>query len=336
MKNRAWTGLGSVAVWCTIVAVSPHATAQTLPNYGYEWATITHPGNRAPIPEVMRFNRTFSYGSVGYTYRMAKTEVTIGDWLEFLNAYEPFIQGDPHNSERTGFWIVYSPSTRTFIPREPGIENRPVTSSWRTAARYTNWLHNDKLNEAWAFEIGAYDTSTFTQNPNESYNDQLTRSPGARFWIPSYDEWIKAAHYDPNRYGVGEEGYWLFPDGGQQALVSGLPGEGGETDAGFFFPPEVRLDTAQYPHVQSPWGLLDVSGGVAEWNEVFIDRRHRGMAKSERRRLLAFDELGEGLTFHPPIAPFFGVRIASIPSPGAGMFLAPAFTLCVLTRRRVQ
>ena len=319
-----------------MLTITPYAAAQAPPNYGYEWATITHPGNRAPIPEEMRFNRTFSYGSVGYTYRMAKTEVTIGDWLEFLNVYEPFIQGDPHNSERTGFWIVYSSSQRKFLPLEPGIENRPITSSWRTSARYVNWLHNGKVSEAWAFENGAYDTSTFTQNPDETYNDQPAHHPDAKFWIPTYDEWIKAAHYDPNRYGAGQEGYWLLPDSGQEWMISGVPEDGGETDAGILFPWKVRLDVASYPHVQSPWGLLDLAGGASEWNEEFIGKTHRGTAISERRMMQPLEELGEGLWYRPPIAPFHGLRIASIPSPSTGALLVPAVYIVVRRRRSLE
>jgi len=39
---------------------------------------------------------------------------------------------------------------------------RPVGDiSWRVAAMYCNWLHNDKRNDRAAFLNGAYDVSTF-------------------------------------------------------------------------------------------------------------------------------------------------------------------------------
>ena len=82
--------------------------------------------------------------------------------------------------------------------------------TWRTAAKFSNWLHNDKASSIAALQDGAYDTSTFTTNPNQTFNDQLTHHPVAKFWIPTLDEWIKAAHYDPNRYGPGEGGYWEY------------------------------------------------------------------------------------------------------------------------------
>ncbi len=114
----------------------------------------------------------------------------------------------------------------------PGTEEYPTNLSWRFAARFCNWLHNDQSLTQGAFESGAYDTSTFTTNPDGTINDQAVRSPGARFWIPSENEWIKATYYDPNRYGPGQDGYWLQPAGHTEPLISGDPDQGGETSAG--------------------------------------------------------------------------------------------------------
>lgn len=83
--------------------------------------------------------------------------------------------------------------------------------NWRVSAMYCNWLHNGKQNTLESLQSGAYDVSTFHTNPDGTFTDQITRSPGATFWIPSLDEWIKAVHYDPNRYGPGKGGWWESP-----------------------------------------------------------------------------------------------------------------------------
>jgi hypothetical protein len=82
--------------------------------------------------------------------------------------------------------------------------------SRRNAAMYCNWLHNDKSTDRSAFLDGAYDVSTFTYTPFGAFNDQITRHTTARYWIPSWDEWLKAAHHDPNRHGPGQEGWWFW------------------------------------------------------------------------------------------------------------------------------
>ncbi len=235
---------------------------------GYEWAVITHPGNRHTIPEETPFRPDVPIGGVDYIFRMATTEVTVGQWFEFVSAYAPFYSldfgiadpaftGQSINYSFAGLWIYGDIS-----------HQRPSDMSWEYAARYCNWLHNGKINEQWAFESGAYDTATFTFNPDGTPNHQFRRSPGARYWIPSLDEWTKAAHYDPDRYGPGQEGYWLYPNGSNERSRGGglLPKEGGERNAGPFWE-GWPIDVASFPHVRSPFGLLDASGGIAGWLE---------------------------------------------------------------------
>jgi hypothetical protein len=97
---------------------------------------------------------------------------------------------------------------------------------------------------------------------------QLTPSPGARYWIPTWDELAKAAYYDPNRYGEGVEGYWQYPNRSDTFLRVGLPEDGGETigdltsQMGRSFN---EWDVRQYLNTQSHYGLLDISGTVPTW-----------------------------------------------------------------------
>ena len=57
----------------------------------------------------------------------------------------------------------------------------PVTYiGFLEAARFANWLHNGQGNGS--TETGAYDIS-----------DGIKRQPDARYWIPTENEWYKAA-----------------------------------------------------------------------------------------------------------------------------------------------
>ena len=151
---------------------------------------------------------------------------------------------------------------------------------------------------------------------------------------------MKAVHYDPNRYGAGEEGYWQQPGGREAPFVSGLPGHGGETNGGLDFGkvgfgPHLNVDA--YPESRSPWGLLGASGGRWEFTETWgpgdrrIDRVRHGsqwflFGHDDWDRL---DQFGSSL----PTSSTSGFRIVSIvPSPGgAGVFLV---AVAFLSRRR--
>ena len=248
-------------------ACSP-AAAQVPPSYGLDFVTVGAPGNAAYAggPTGQMAGR----GSVGYEYRIMRTEITNQNWIEFCNAYGPHYNGSPTSVFLTGGGVgaYYNTGGQVVYWTSPSLGQAPASPTWRMAARYANWLTNGKVNEAWAFESGAYDASTFTPNPQGGFNDQRVHTPGATFWLPSLDEWIKATYYDPNRYGPASGGWWTYPDQSDDPLVIGLPGEGGETNASLGWMNEKGpLQVGLYPWSASPWGMLDASGGLREMAE---------------------------------------------------------------------
>lgn len=326
-------------VWAALAgsaAFTSAALAGPVPDYDFEWASVGAVGNRAPIEsEVPGYWPYMHYGSVNHRYRITKTEVTYGQWLEFVNAYAPFNQGPPRAFEMTGFYLSYNAGTGQYSMTN-GADRAPMETSWRMAARYCNWLQNGKVAEQWAFETGAYDTSTFGRNPDGTFTDQLTHNADAQFWIPTYDEWVKALYYDPNKYGQGQEGYWAYPHANDSEPISGLPQDGGETNAGILWSEELMfMDVGSYPDVQSPWGLLDGSGGQREWSETAFDAYSRIMDGSRFGMGNAFPyyDLLDFWGFVDPDA-HFGFRVASqVPSPASVLLLTCPFNLC---RRRVR
>ena len=109
----------------------------------------------------------------------------------------------------------------------------------------------------------AYDTSTFGIDANGNWTDQLTHNPNARYWIPTLDEWMKAVHYDPNRSGPGQGGYWMYPNSSDTSPIYGPPGTG-QANAGFTLPGNAQYDILLGLPIRdrSPWGLLDTAGGT--------------------------------------------------------------------------
>jgi formylglycine-generating enzyme required for sulfatase activity len=329
-------------------ALGPVAHAEVPPSYGYEFVTVGDPGNRPSNASEDNFGLNRQLGAIDYTYRMARTEVTVAQWLEFVDAYAPYYEhpfggsvalrtfrSDQINS------FFFDPEPFPPLRISPGVDpNEAVTVGWEYAARYANWLHNDKNPEQWAFESGAYDTSTFGFDDEGYLTHQLEPSPGAKYWIPSRDEWIKAAHWDPNKNGPGEGGYWQYPTSTDTPTThSLLPEDGGERNAG---PDELfPLPVGSFPHIQSPWGLLDAAGGQAEWTSTQANKNQAYGEGSEWGRYylpgsdstspdrLGFAGLGGNVATNTT-----GFRLASaVPSPGPVVLLAG---LLVIPSRRRQ
>jgi formylglycine-generating enzyme required for sulfatase activity len=321
------------------------------PNSGIDFVRIgaTYSGAGNPAYQSANPNDFVNgRGSVNYEYKIGRFEVNTAQWVEFFNAAfdRPTNDRIPWLLPPT-FWGAQStmPTTpggqRWIVPA--GNEMRAVGDiSWRMAAIYCNWLHNGKSLDRSAFMSGAYDVSTFGFFGNR-FTDQEAHSPDAKYWIPTWDEWLKAAHFDPNKNG-GAGGWWQYDIGSDTAPVYGPPGTG-QANAGFSAPDPFVIPLGAYPTVQSPWGLLDIAGGTTEWTESIQDFG----AMSERYRLFdgsrwsqdAFQaSLGDRIREYggefPQIGTFdHGFRIASaVPSPGIGALGAGLCIMCASRRRR--
>jgi hypothetical protein len=159
---------------------------------------------------------------------------------------------------------------------------------------------------------------------------------------------LKAAHYDPNKHGPGQGGWWQYPNGTDEPLTPGLPGEpGAQTsyrvdESGF---DEFTISVGAYPDTQSPYGLLDVSGGAYEWTETYLPdnfqtKRIFGGSLAGPEDL---SDLGVNqdviwrLGSDSPSLPFgfSGIRVASaIPTPSGAVLLGIAMVVGGIRRGR--
>ncbi|NLS93320.1 MAG: SUMF1/EgtB/PvdO family nonheme iron enzyme [Planctomycetaceae bacterium] len=259
---RFWSGLAGVAVCAAFVSgVSGDVFNMPVGLTSLEFVEVGNPGNGAD---------TTGFGAVGYTYNIGKYEVTAGQYTEFLNAVAAT---DTHglyyykmadiNSESVG--IVRNGSSGSFTYEvAPGCANRPVhfVSFW-DAARFCNWLHNGQGGPE-TTESGAY----------INIGDQATfaRQAGAKFFIPSEDEWYKAAYY---KGGGTDTGYWLYPtqsdtDPGRD--LNDISGNNANYK-GDPYPIQSPYKTTVVGEFQdsgSAYGTFDQGGNVWEWNEAVV------------------------------------------------------------------
>jgi len=215
--------------------------------FNMEFVTIGNPFNTAdtsgdPNPA----------GSVGYVYGIGRFEVSIG----MINKYNE------------NFGIANS---LVITPNIDGT-NKPIrNASWNEAARFVNWLNTSKGGFA------AYKFTTTGVNEDIALWDPVLdpfdydplnkfRSKRATYVLPSYNEWYKAAYFDPNK--PGGAGYWIYPTGsntaptavpfGTQTGTAVYLGGGGLGDG------PADVDSAGG---LSPYGVMGMGGNVLEWEE---------------------------------------------------------------------
>lgn len=260
-----------------LTAFGPSVIADIDPRSGVDFVRVGAPGNApwtgsAPFPYT---NDTFGRGGVAYEYNIGRFEVTTAEWTRFFNAALDRAPGDAIPWVLApNYWGATSTSPTTPGGRRwavpAGNEMRPVGNiSWYTAAVYCNWLHNNKSTDRSAFLSGAYDVSVFGGLDRFV---PITHAANAAYWIPTWDEWLKAAHYDPNRNGPGQGGYWMYSNGTDSPVTAGPPGTG-QANYGWRdgTNSQFLVSLGAYPQTLSPWGLLDAAGGTSEWTEGIIE-----------------------------------------------------------------
>ena len=235
------------------------------------------------------------------------------------------------------------PGIRYRLRGVPSAELLPVSGiSFNMAALYCNWLQSGQSVEPSLLQSGSYNMSVVPSGPAPNQNLYPTHQPGARYWIPTLDEWIKAANYDPNRFGSGHAGWWTYRNSSDSPGSPGPPGVG-TTSAGWEDPlgHEWDIPLGSYPASQSPWGLLDTSGGAAEWTEEISNpslpnptERYTFFPTAGPGLLQYTEWIGSAYSAHAVgLDSLTGLRIASaVPGPPSAVVLmtcaAQAFLRC--------
>lgn len=295
-----------------------------------DWVTVGNPGN---APD------STGYGAVGYTYNIGKNEVTISQYAEFLNAVA---KSDPYNLYRLDMeydsavaGIARSGSGTVGDPYSYGVigsGNRPVTYvTWFNAARFVNWLHNGQ--GSGSTELGVY-------NLNGAIKGSFSRQPDAKVWLPTEDEWYKAAYYDPTK-NIGAGGYWLHANQ-SDSVSSNRIGDSGAAnflDGNHTFE-ENGLSSyltevgAYGADSRSHYETNDQAGNVWEWSGTQVDSKNgliRGGAFASPESELRSDS--RVLIGPTSFSPNVGFRLAGIPE-SSTMTLLALFGFSFLTHRR--
>ena len=176
--------------------LASYSNPLSLPNF----VTVRDINNLNDVPN----GHGNSYGRVEHVYQIGSLLVTNAEYVLFLKAvastdtsglYSTSMAGDRGGITRSGAVGSYDYETKTNYADKPVI-----WVSWFDCARYCNWLHNDK---------GSGSTETGAYNLSGAAADQApAKTVGAKYWIPTENEWYKAAYYAA--VGGGSYKYWTY------------------------------------------------------------------------------------------------------------------------------
>ncbi len=215
--------------------------------FGIEFVEIGSPGNSAdttgsPNPA----------GAVPYTFDIAKFEISRDMIIKANNV--------------GGLGITLD--SMSFVTGGARADMPATGVSWFEAAKFVNWLNTSKGYQA-AYN---FDSSGNFQlwDVGNSWTDSVRgtnrfRHKDAHFWLPSVDEWYKAAYYNPV-----SDTWFNYPssDGSvPTAVTSGTDDKTAVYNQSFSQgPADITLAGGL-----SPFGVMGLGGNVWEWEESAFD-----------------------------------------------------------------
>ena len=270
-----------------------------------DWTNV---GNTANVAD------TTGYGSVGYTYNIGTYDVTNAQYVDFLNAKGSSNSAGIYNgimgtAGLYGSNITQSGSSGSYsYSVSSTYANMPVCGvTWFDAARFSNWLGNGQ--GSGSMEAGAYTL-------NGASSGIITANAGAGVYIPSEDEWYKAAYYNGST-----STYSLFPNGKDTITTVDANYDG------------VGLVNVSYG-TPSHYGTYGQGGNLWQWNDT-VSGLSRGLRGGFWSGYGSTYLASSGSTLADPSGVYVavGFRVASIPEPGC-MFLTLLASGILVTRRK--
>jgi sulfatase modifying factor 1 len=306
MKPHIRFTLG-LAVLASVSLVTP-----TLAVVNIDWVPVGNAGN-APDPATGSL-----YGAVGYAYNIGRYEVTNAQYAEFLNAKGGSNSNGIYNTGMASYGIAQTGSAGSYTyTLTSGLENRPVVYvSWYDAARFTNWLGNGQGG-------GDMETGAYTLNGNAGI---IYANPGATVFLPSENEWYKAAYYNGATLA-----YSLYPNG-QDTITT--------ADANYGHSVGHSTDVGSYSGAPSSYGTFDQGGNVWEWNDALIFGSSRGLRGGSWFDL---GFVGDGYYLESSLRDgagpssedgAVGFRVASVPEPTSVVLTMFASGMLLIRRKR--
>ena len=283
-----------------------------------DWVTVGDPGNTADDT---------TYGAVADAFQIIKYEFTNQQYKTFLNSVAAtdtysLYSADMGSNARGGITQSGASGSYTYAVKS-NMGDKPVNYvSWFDAARVSNWLMNGATGTS-STETGAYTLAGGTSGNAPAVNN------GATFYVPTEDQWYKAAYY---KGGSTNAGYWDYAtqsDTDPTAVTAGSTGIGSSGSTGNFANyNSAAIWNGQTGNVTtvgtnggaSAYDAFDMIGNLREWNDL---TGAAGSSRGVRGGSWGVDAFALSSSFRFTDAPSFeggsvGFRLASpvaVPEP---------------------
>ena len=271
-----------------------------------DYVSVGHAGNAAD---------STGYGAVAYAYQIGTYEVTNAQYGAFLNAKGASNSGAIYNAGMASYGITQTGSSGSFsYSVTTALANRPVVHvSWFDAARFADWMMNGQ---------GDNDMETGAYTLNGATSGIIAANIGAQVYLPSENEWYKAAFYN-----AANASYSLYPNG-QSGIVTG--------DANY--DTSGSTDVGSYSEDASSYGTFDQGGNVWEWNDAVISGSTRGLRGGswgdDGGFLHSLTRYGDVPTLENYFVGFRVARVASVPEPTSMLLSLVAGGMMLIRRKR--
>ena len=280
--------------------------------FSIDFVQIGNPGNAADTT-----GSPNPVGSVGYIYNLGKYEIS-RDMITKANAVGS---------------LGITLSDMSSYGGNGG--NRPATGiSWNEAARFVNWLNTSRGYQAAYLLDGSGNLQLWSSARSVANN--LFRHKNAYYFLPSVDEWYKAAFYNPVT-----ATYLSYPTSSNSAPGIIYSGTSGAVYNHGLGPAEVFSAGSL-----SPYGTMAQGGNAWEWEETAFDLNNDLSSENRGMRGGSWDYSSSYLlsSNRQSISPNadksiqgsddVGFRVAMVPEPSSLSLLLVGGAVLMAGRRR--
>jgi len=327
-RNKRWTwgsGRGArvlnMRAFAGAIAFAVASVASSVLGVPMDMVVIGNPGN-AGNPS----SSPSGMGAVAEVFRMATKETSNSQYVQFLNSVDPF-GSNPNgiynanmssnalggilfdSSAANGFKYSVKPGTRAGVP-EATYANMPVNFvTWFSAARFVNWLENGMQSNPLMMEMGTYTLANATSGPIAA------RNPGSTYFLPSADEWYKAAFFNGSSYTTYQTNSNTTPTASLNIALTNVGNFSGIAGG--------PIDVGAYVNTASAYGLYDMLGNINEMTDTAFNSQFRAMGGGFNGIIDPWNGTATPIFQSSTVSnQNFGFRVAAVPEPSTYALLA--------------
>ena len=135
------------------------------------------------------------YGAVDYNFLIQQNFISTQEYIDFLNSVSPLVS--KYNIYNYDISNIIINENKVYKIHPEADPYQPITYiNFQDLQKYCYWLNCQSLK---ILDEILQDNPVYIRNMNDE------------FWIPSYNEWYKAAYYN-----FKNKSYWCFPNSSDQ------------------------------------------------------------------------------------------------------------------------